>query len=230
MPIGLFSCCLGVFAGGLLGSCLRRWIGEDLREMLPRVFGLTAICNGILSVIKAAQMPVVTLAVIAGTLLGHLAHLEDWVVRGLRAGLQRVPTPEGFDLPQYVTIAAVFCASGFGLYAVMVESISGDRAQIFSKAMLDFFVAVLFGGSMGVAVSLIALPQLVIFVLFFFLARVLMPLMDAAMLANFIACGGLLTMAAGLRMSKIREYPLIDMLPSLAMVLILTPLLAGVFG
>ncbi len=230
MPVGMLTCCAGVFAGGLLGSLLRRWIGEDMRALLPRLFGLTAICNGMLSVCKAAQMPIVTLAVILGGWLGHALHLERGAARGLDAALRRIPRPEGFDMEQYVTVTAVLCASGFGLYAVMVESFSGDRAQISSKAMLDFFSAIVFGSSLGPSVSLIALPQLGSFTLVFLLARVLMPIMDAPMTANFIACGGALTIAAGMRMAGIRDYPLIDLLPALALVLPLTPLLAGVFG
>lgn len=57
-----------------------------------------------------------------------------------------------------------------------------------------------------------------------------MPVMSGDMLGNFIACGGVLTVAAGMRMSGIREYPLIDMLPALALAVLLTPLLAPVFG
>ncbi len=230
MPIGMITCCLGVLLGGWLGSAGRRWIDEGLRGLLPRLFGLTAICNGLLSVLKAAQMPTVTLAVIAGGWLGHALHLERGVVRALGRALERVPRPAGFDMQQYVTVVAVFCASGFGLYSVMVESISGDRAQMFSKAMMDLFAAVIFGSSLGVSVSLIAIPQAAVFTLFFFLARLLMPVMSGDMLGNFIACGGVLTVAAGMRMSGIREYPLIDMLPALALAVLLTPLLAPVFG
>lgn len=133
-------------------------------------------------------------------------------------------------MKQYVTVTSVLCASGFGLYAVMVESFSGERSQMFSKAMLDFFSTAVFGSSLGFPVSLIAIPQLGVFTLFFLLARVLMPVMDAAMLNNFIACGGVLTIAAGMRMAGIRDYPLIDLLPALVLAPALTPLLARAFG
>jgi len=229
MPYGLICTCLGVFFGGLLGSALRRFISDDLRDVLPRLFGLTAICNGILSVIKVQHMPVVTLAVLVGGWLGMALHLEDRVRGALGAALQRVPRPDGFDMEQYITVVAVFCTSGFGLYAVMVESFSGDRAQMFSKAMLDFFAAVIFGSSMGISVTLIALPQAAVFFVFFLLAKILMPVMSSSMLSNFIACGGVMTIAAGMRMAKIRMYPLIDMLPALALVLPLTPLWEALF-
>ena len=96
--------------------------------------------------------------------------------------------------------------------------------------MLDFIMALIFGGSMGVSVSIIALPQALIFTAFFFLAKLLMPVMSDAMLLNFIACGGLLTIAAGMRMAKIRAYPLIDLLPALVLVLPFTGIWQALAG
>ncbi len=222
MPYGMICTCLGVAVGGFLGYLLRRWIGQEMRDKLPMFCGITAICSGILSVIRADQMPVVTLSVILGGCLGIVLKLEARVRGGIGMVLKKLPLPASFDMEEYITIVSVFCCSGFGLYGVMVESFSGEHAQMFSRAILDFIVAVIFGGSLGVSVSLIAIPQALIFLAVFFLAKVLMPIMSEAMLLNFIACGGLLTMAAGMRMAKIRAYPLIDMLPSLPFVLIFT--------
>ena len=64
---------------------------------------------------------------------------------------------------------------------------------------------------------------------YLFLAKVLIPMMSDAMLTNFIACGGVLSIAAGMRMAKIRQYPVIDMLPALALILVLTPLWERLF-
>ena len=229
MPYGMLSCCLGVFLGGLLGSLLKNRIRDSIRQTVPMIVGLTAICSGFVSVVKATYLPAVTLAVIVGGWLGHACRLEERLQNVLWRALHRIPRPEDFDMARYITIVAVFCASGFGLYSVMVESISGDRAQIISKAILDFFIALIYGGSMGIAISLVALPQLAVFTCFFFLAKILIPMMSDAMLTNFIACGGVLSIAAGMRMAKIRQYPVIDMLPALALILVLTPLWERLF-
>ena len=224
MPYGLICTFLGVFFGGLLGHILRRFVSDTLRDMLPRLLGLTAICNGLLSIMKVQSMPVVTLAILVGGWLGIVLRLEERVCHAFGIVLRRVPRPADFDMEQYITVAAILCTSGFGLYAVMVESFNGDHAQMFSKAMMDCFAAFIFGSGMDISVSLIALPQGAILISFFLLAKVLMPIMSEAMLLNFIACGGALTIAAGMRMAKIRAYPIIDMLPALALVLVLTPL------
>lgn len=227
MPVGALCAVCGVCLGGLLGVALRGVIGPELREKLPMCFGITSISSGILSVIRASQMPVVTLAVVLGSWLGLGMHLERRLKGGFARVLRRIPLPEGFEMEEFITVASIFCFSGFGLYGVMVESFSGDSTQILIKAFLDFFTAVLFGGTLGVSVSLIAVPQAAVFAVFFLLGRLVMPLMSEDMVLNFIACGGVMTVAAGLRVARIRMYPLMDMLPALALVIPLTPLWAA---
>lgn len=71
MPYGMLTCCFGVFLGGLLGSWLKNYISDSVRQTVPMIVGLTAICSGFVSVVKATHMPVVTFAVIVGGWIGH---------------------------------------------------------------------------------------------------------------------------------------------------------------
>ena len=230
MPVGTFTVCLLVFAGGCIGHFGRRWISAEAREAIPLVLGLTSFCSGLLSVVKGAQMPVVTFSMQLGIWLGKSLRLEERAYDLIRAALRRIPTPKGFDFEQFVTVSAIFCFSGFGLYSVIVECISGDRTQILSKALLDGFASFIFGSGLGIGVALIAIPQAAVFAVVCALAFLVGPYFTPEMLANFMACGGALTMAAGLRMARIKQYPLIDMLPSLVLTLLITPLWTALMG
>ena len=44
-------------------------------------------------------------------------------------------------------------------------------------------------------------------------------MLTPAMFADFSACGGILTMAAGFRVSKIKSVPLVDLMPALILVM-----------
>lgn len=230
MPVGTFMVCALVFAGGCIGHFGRKAINEEVRGSIPLILGLTSFCSGLLSVVKVAQMPVVTFSMLLGIWIGKTLHLEARAYDLIRAALRRIPTPKDFDFEQFVTVAAIFCFSGFGLYSVIVECISGDRTQILSKALLDGFAAIIFGSGLGIGVALIAIPQALVFVVVCVLAFWVGPYFTPDMLSNFMACGGALTMAAGLRMARIKQYPLIDMLPSLVLTLLITPLWTSLMG
>ena len=116
MPIGLLCNCGAVFVGGLAGTVCGKYLTERMKEVLTIVFGLSAVANGIVSIIKVGAMPPVIMAVIVGTFFGELLQLERRVRGGLHGALERLPiSTERIDMDEYVTIVAIFCASGFGI-------------------------------------------------------------------------------------------------------------------
>ncbi len=220
MPIGILCGCGAVFAGGLVGTVMGKYFDDETKDVLTTVFGLAAIGNGIMSLIKGSTMPPVILALIVGTLVGQGLRLERRIKSGLKFVLDKLPVSAGkIDMNEYVTIVAIFCASGFGIYGALMEGMSGDSSILLSKSIMDLFTAVLFAGTMGAAVSFIALPQFVVFMALFFLAKMIVPLTTPELLNDFMACGGIMTIAAGLRVAKIKDIPLINMLPALVLVM-----------
>ncbi len=230
MPIGLLSNCGAVFAGGLIGTACGKYLTERMKEVLTVVFGLSAVTNGVVSIIKVGAMPPVIMAMIVGTFFGELLQLERRVRGGLFGALERLPiSTERIDMDEYVTIVAIFCASGFGIYGVLMEGMSGDPSLLLSKSVMDLFTALIFAGAMGAAVSLAAIPQLIVFLIVFGLAKLVVPLTTPELLNDFMACGGILTVAAGLRVSKIKDSPLINMLPALIFVMPFSSLWGMIF-
>ncbi len=230
MPIGLLCNCGAVFFGGLIGTAAGRYLKPETKNVLTVVFGLSAIANGIVSIIKVQAMPPVIMAVIVGTFIGELLCLEKRVKGGLHKGLDRLPiNTETLDMNEYVTIVAIFCASGFGIYGVLMEGMSGDPSILLSKSVMDLFTALLFAGAMGIAVSLIGFLQLAVFLLVFCLAKLVVPLTTPELLNNFMACGGILTVAAGLRVSRITDIPLINLLPALVLAMPFSSLWNAIF-
>ena len=128
-----------------------------------------------------------------------------------------------------MTIVAIFCASGFGIYGVLMEGMSGESSILLSKAVMDLFTALIFAGAMGAAVSLAAVPQLIVFLIVFGLSKLVVPLTTPELLNDCMACGGILTVAAGRRVSKIKDSPIINMLPALIFVMPFSSLWGMVF-
>ena len=78
---------------------------------------------------------------------------------------------EKINMNEYVTVVVLFCASGFAIFGVLTEGMSQDSSILVSKAVLDFSTAFIFASIMGGAISIIALPQVVIFCIIYLIAR-----------------------------------------------------------
>ena len=77
----------------------------------------------------------------------------------------------------------------------------------------------IFACSLGIVTSFIAIPQFVIFMLLYLLSGVILPLCTDVMIGDFRACGGVLLLATGFRMMKVREFPIADMIPAMVLVM-----------
>ncbi len=223
MPVGVLVNTLSIAVGGLLGALLGKRLTEAVKSKLNLVFSLGSFAMGISSVVLMKGMPAVILALILGTLAGHLLRLQERIGRGgvlLQKGIARLLPASGASGNEGLMITALvlFCASGTGIYGSIVSGMSGDHSILIAKSVLDLFTAMIFACSLGAAVSLIAVPQLVIFLSLFFLARLIGPLTTDTMVADFKACGGLILLGTGLRIAGIRDYPIGDMIPAMVLV------------
>ena len=102
-----------------------------------------------------------------------------------------------------------------GIFGAMKEGMTGDATIFIAKALLDFCSALIFATELGYAVAVIAVPQVAIQALLVVGATAIVPLTTSMLIADFTAVGGLIMLATGFRICKIREFSVANMLPSL---------------
>ena len=108
---------------------------------------------------------------------------------------------------------------GTGIYGSIVSGMSGDHSVLISKSILDLFTAAIFACSLGMVVCMIAIPQVIIFLILFFAATAIFPLTTPGMINDFKACGGSLMLATGFRMVKLKNFPTADMIPAMVLIM-----------
>lgn len=222
MPIGVIINGLSVAVGGFLGAKFGKIISQDLKEKLNLVFGLCSMTIGISSIILIENLPPVILSLILGTIAGSLLRIGTRIERAgaglsnLFSGHERSET--GNNNALMVTAIVLFCASGTGIFGTIVSGMSGDHSILIAKSVLDLFTAMIFACSLGLSVSAIAIPQTIFFLLLFFSAKLIYPLTTPSMINDFKACGGIILLATGFRITKIRDFPIADMIPSMILV------------
>ncbi|MBQ9196214.1 MAG: DUF554 domain-containing protein [Clostridia bacterium] len=218
MPIGVIVNVLAVAIGGVIGAKAGGKLSDELKEKLNLVFGICSMGLGITSIVLVQNMPAVILALILGTILGIVIHLGGHIANGCRRLAGLVPGKGVSDNALLVTTIVLFCASGTGIYGSIVSGMNGDHSILLAKSILDFFTAMIFACSLGPVTALIALPQAVIFLALFFCARLIFPLTTPAMINDFKACGGLILLATGFRIIKVKDFPVADMIPAMVLV------------
>ncbi len=226
MPIGVIIDAASVAVGGILGALAGHKLPENLKVQLNIVLGLCSMGMGISAVGLMKNMPAVIFAIVLGSGIGLAIGLGGWIDKGAEA-MQRPVTrllhSQNSSMSQeeftasLVTVIVLFCASGTGIYGSLDAGMTGDSTILISKSILDLFTAAVFACNLGYVVSQVALPQLVIFLALFFEAKGILPMTTPDMIADFKACGGFLMVATGLRMTKIKSFPIADMIPAMVL-------------
>ena len=218
MPTGVFINVIAVALGGLAGSVFGNRLSSEFKEKLNLVFGICSMGIGISSIFLMKNMPAVIMALILGTICGLVIHLGKNISRGGEKLAKLIPGQSGTDNGLLVTAIVLFCTSGTGIYGTIISGITGDHSILIAKSILDFFTAMIFACTLGKVTSLIALPQAAVFMILFVSARLIYPLTTPVMIDDFKACGGLIMLATGFRIAKVKEFPIADMIPAMVLV------------
>ena len=204
---------------------------ESFKANLNLVLGACAMTMGISSITLMKNMPAVILAIILGTVIGLMIHLGSLIQKmgmGMEQIISRIIPGQREKDEDYqsvlVTAIVLFCASGTGIYGSITAGMTGDHSILLAKTVLDFATAIIFACVLEMVTCAIAVPQFIIFMALFLLAGAIYPLCTETMICDFKACGGVLLIATGFRMMKLKEFPIADMIPAMMLVMPLSHL------
>ena len=160
--------------------------------------------------------------------LGSLLRLESrieglggWLqsrLSGETGSAERARFVEGF-----VISSLVFCSGPLTILGSLNDGLGNGPDQILLKATLDGFAAIAFAASFGWGVAASAITVLVVQGSLTLAGLALGDVLPDAQLAAITAVGGLLLVGVALRLLRIREIPVADLLPAL----VVAPLLVG---
>ncbi len=217
MPIGIIVNSGSLVVGGIVGVLIGKYLPTRLVKNLPTIFGLGCILIALTLMIEVKDLTLVILCIIIGAIIGELLNLGDKT----KSLVQTVINRDGNLSPDKVTILMtlimLFMFSGTGIFGALEEGFTGDPSILIAKSALDFFTAIIFGASIGRVVPMIAIPQFVLNIVLFSLAAFIMPFMSETNIADFKAIGGVVALAAALKLLDLIKFDLINLIPCFAL-------------
>jgi uncharacterized membrane protein YqgA involved in biofilm formation len=166
---------------------------------------------------------------VAGSLLGIERRLEElggWLrerlLRRVRGGPDRERFVEGF-----VTSSLVFCVGPLTILGALNEGLGRGSDQLLLKATLDGFASIAFAASLGWGVAASVVSVLAIQGSMTVVGLLLGDVLSEGQVAALTATGGLMLVGVALRLLRIRQVPVGDLLPALLVAPALSTLVAA---
>jgi uncharacterized membrane protein YqgA involved in biofilm formation len=208
---------LTVTVGALLGMLIGGRFPVRIHDSLFGAIGLFTLLIGLLDAFSTTNALVLLGALLLGMLLGELVDLEGRLNRfGDR--LQQRFSRGGSTLSEaFVTSTLVFCVGPLTILGSLQNGLSGDTRDLAIKSTLDGFAALAFSATLGWGVLLS------VFVILLYQgglslgAQSIEPLLKAnpQTITELTATGGLILVALALKLLKIRDLRVVNLLPAL---------------
>lgn len=217
MPIGIMIDSIAIASGALLGAALRKVFPQRLAKSLSQLFALSAIAIGITLIVDYCQLSAVILSLILGTAIGEALNLNQrakGISAKVDARFKRRFSDGPVDICIFINLVVMAACSGYGIFGALNEGLSANHTALIAKAVLDFFTFLCFAAAHGAVLSLICVPQFVIYFCIYLLAGFLSPFLDPVAMGDLSACAGVITMATGVNLLWDMDIPLISMLPA----------------
>lgn len=222
-----------VLAGAVLGVALGNRLPTRTRDVVTDALGLVTLLIAATSAIAvlapelsdevgdSAPMLIVLGSLLVGGIAGSLLRLEARI-EGLGGRLQRRLSGETGSAERarfvegFVVSSLVFCSGPLTILGSLNDGLGNGPDQILLKATLDGFAAIAFAASFGWGVAASAVTIIAVQGSLTLVGVALGDVLPDAHLAAITAVGGLLLVGVALRLLRIREIPVADLLPALA--------------
>lgn len=237
-----------VLVGAVVGKLLGDRMPVRTRDLVTDALGLTTLLIAATSaaavldadleqrVGDSAPLLIVLGSLVIGGIVGSMLRIEQrteqlggWLQRrlaGETGSVDRQRFIEGFVLS-----SLIFCTGPLTILGSLNDGLGNGAEQLLLKATLDGFAAMAFAASFGLGVAASAITIVVVQGGLTVVGLLLGDVLPAAELAAITATGGLLLVGVALRLLRIREIPVADLLPALAvapiMVVLVGELLVG---
>jgi hypothetical protein len=242
--IGTVVNVLTVLVGSLVGILLGNRLAQRTRELVTDALGLVTLLiagTSAMAVLDdslaeevgdSAPMLIVLGALLVGGVAGSLLRLEERL-EGFGGWLQRRLQGAGEDAERhrfiegFVTASLIFCTGPLTILGSLNDGLGNGADQLFLKAALDGFAAIAFAAAFGWGVAASVVTLVVVQGSLTALGVALGDVLPDAHLAAITAVGGLLLVGVALRLLKVRQIAVVDLLPALLVAPILVEAVAA---
>ncbi|MBO5271501.1 MAG: DUF554 domain-containing protein [Muribaculaceae bacterium] len=207
-----------IIVGSIAGAVMNRGIKEKYKETLYTALGLACLgigLNAVISNFGKSEYPVLFIVSIAlGSVIGTALNLDgrfaNLINKRSKNKNKNTNLADGLS-----TAILLYCIGPLAMLGPVISALKGDNTFLFTNATLDLVTSAVFASTYGIWVILAA-PVLFCWQgMFYLVAKVSSTAISEALMAELLIVGGLMIVASGLSLLKLKDCKTLNMLPSL---------------
>lgn len=221
-----------IVLGGLLGLLVRGGLKEHYQDGILKAVGLAIVFlgasgaltglltveGGRLSTVGVRDTLAMVLAMALGALAGEFVDLDRHMEQ-MGAWL-KAKADRGSDsqfIQGFVTASLTVCIGAMAIVGAIQDGLTGNAATLYTKAVLDFILVMIFASLYGKGAIFSALPVGVLQGTITLFAGLLSPVFRQAVIDNLSFLGNMLIFCVGINLCFGTRFKVANLLPALVL-------------
>lgn len=250
--LAVFVNCGAVILGSLIGLLFSKKFTDELSDMIQTACGIITLVIGLQMAFKYNSIVYMALSLIIGAIIGYALDIDGAILR-FGGWLQKITSPKkktavegdllGSDIAleeqkkhnfayAFLNASVLFCVGAMSIVGSFKAGVEHDYTIIFTKSILDGFMAISFAAAMGIGTMFS-----IIFILIYqggltLLSGVLQPYVSELLITEVSAVGGAMIIMIGVNLLGLKKIKTANYLPALVieiLFVVLVPLVKGMF-
>jgi uncharacterized membrane protein YqgA involved in biofilm formation len=218
-----------IIGGAALGVLIGSRVSEKLRNLITDILGLVTLLAAASALMplwsteyvsalpKGWALLCVLGSLLVGALIGSAMHLEEKLeVLGENLRKRFRASKESPFLEGFVSSSLLFAIGPLAILGSISDGMGTGIDQLVLKSILDFFAAMAFATSLGWGVAASAIPVGIYQGAWTLVGLGLGSILSGYQIAAMTVVGGLMLLCIALRLLKIKEVAVANLLPALA--------------
>lgn len=212
-----------IIAGAVMGSYMKRGIKPQYQQALFNAMGLCSLAlgfNAFCQNMPKSNYPVLFIvSLAAGSLIGFMLNLDGKFKKLVDQKKKKkdgdAPLSEGLS-----TGILLYCIGTFSMVGPVLSALYGDNTYLYTNATLDLITSAVLATTYGIGMVWAA-PVLFCWQgLFYLMAKLSADAISDDLRTELCIVGGVLIVASGLSILKIKDCKTINMLPAFLIIML----------
>ena len=225
--IAVFVNCIAIIIGSLIGIIFSSRISDNLSRVVQTGSGVVTMVIGIEMALAYENIIFLAMAIIAGGILGSWMDIDGkilllgdalgkLVLRKKHSQGQQDQGSSNFAYG-FLNASVLFCVGAMAILGSIKAGIDGDYTIIFTKSVLDGFMAIVFAAALGIGTAFSALTVLVYQSALTLLSGLVAAYTNDVLLAELGATGGILIIMISVNLMGLAKIKTANYLPALVL-------------
>ena len=212
--IGTIANTATILTGCIIGSTLRKGIGEKYKAVLMDAMGLAASALGINSIVQAMPQSKYHVLFIVSLALGGVIGTRLSLDTAFERAVSHLSP--GSDLARGLSTAILlYCAGTLSILGPIQSALQGDHTYLFTNAILDGITSIVLSSTFGIGIALAAVVLFCWQGSIYLLAGLIAPFVTDTLMTEISLVGGVLILSSGLGILGIKQIKTLNLLPAL---------------